>query len=515
MATNDKRSAVVIGAGLGGLCCGAFLARHGVPVTIVEQLGRPGGYARSFERADGRFVFEISLHGTSINNNAGARILDRLGVLDKIELVQLPEIYRLKSPELDIAVPQRDPEAYIAALTEQFPDEAQGIRGFVQHLIHVADEAERYLELAEGYDLSRFPVEFAELWEIRDKTLADLLDGYVSDPSVREALAGLWSYYGLPPSRLSAFYYASTTGQYLKKGSFYIKPRSQALSDTLAEVVEGAGGRIVYEAMAKEILVSDGAVTGVRLADGRVLPASAVVSNASAITTFTKLLPGGVLPSEYRERVSTYRPSISTFMVWLGLNTELRGEVDAYSTHVMTGAGPDAEYEASLTGDVEHSGFSVTVYDNAFEGYSRPGTSTVMLFCQSGWEPWQKFEDDYVTGNRAAYEEEKERWSESLIRRAEELVIPGLSSMIEVKVTSSPLTNRAFTGNPQGAIYGFEQSMDNAYMTRIRNETPLKGLYLAGAWGNPGGGFVGALSSGEEAFTAIVKSWAQEQSGAR
>jgi len=75
---------VVIGAGLGGLCCGAYLARQGIPVTLVEQPSIPGGYATAFDR--GRFTFEVSLHGTSINNNATARILDNVGVLKKLQL---------------------------------------------------------------------------------------------------------------------------------------------------------------------------------------------------------------------------------------------------------------------------------------------------------------------------------------------------------------------------------------------------------------------------------------------
>ena len=66
---------VVIGAGLGGLVCAAYLAKQGVPVTVVEQHSIPGGYATSFERAGGKFTFEVSLHGTSINSNAPARIL--------------------------------------------------------------------------------------------------------------------------------------------------------------------------------------------------------------------------------------------------------------------------------------------------------------------------------------------------------------------------------------------------------------------------------------------------------
>ena len=81
MGSESDYPTVVIGAGLGGLVCGAYLARQGVPVTVVEQHSIPGGYATSFDRAGGKFNFEVSLHGTSINNNGAARILDDIGIL--------------------------------------------------------------------------------------------------------------------------------------------------------------------------------------------------------------------------------------------------------------------------------------------------------------------------------------------------------------------------------------------------------------------------------------------------
>ena len=111
MESASNYPTVIIGAGLGGLVCGAYLARQGIPVTIVEQHSIPGGYATAFDRAGGKFTFDVSLHGTSIHNNGAARILKDIDVLDKIDLVELPEVYRLKTPTLDISVPQKDPEA--------------------------------------------------------------------------------------------------------------------------------------------------------------------------------------------------------------------------------------------------------------------------------------------------------------------------------------------------------------------------------------------------------------------
>jgi len=125
----------------------------------------------------------------------------------------------------------------------------------------------------------------------------------------------------------------------------------------------------------------------------------------------------------------------------------------------------------------------------------------------SGYEPWRRFEADYLAGRKGAYREEKDRITKELIDQAERLVIPGLRSMIEVKVAATPLTNIRYTNNPEGAIYGYEQSLDNAYMNRIKSTTPFKGLYLASPWGGGGGGYQPCLGSGFKAFKDFLKDW--------
>ena len=151
--------------------------------------------------------------------------------------------------------------------------------------------------------------------------------------------------------------------------------------------------------------------------------------------------------------------------------------------------------------------FRMSFYDNIYEGYSTPGTSTLRILCLSAYEPWRRFETDYRAGRTKAYYREKKRWTDSILNRVEE-VIPGISSMLEVKEAATPLTNWRFTRNTEGAIYGFEQSVENAYINRIDNRTPIKGLYLASAWSSPGGGFSGVLVGGQMAFRKIMEDWA-------
>ncbi len=501
---------VVIGAGLGGLCCGALLAKEGIPLTVLEKHDIPGGYATAFDRAGGKFRFEVSLEGTAIEDGCAGRMLRHLGINDKLQWIALPDVFRVRAGDKDILFPQRDPEGFIRELARGFPQEAKGVRGFVQEVLDIYEETHSYgarSKFLKTVLKPIFPLEYPKMWSVRNKTLADLLDAHVKDRTMKEVLSAMWPYYGLPPSKLSGFYYAVATGGYLKHGSYYIKDRSQALSDSLVEVIEAAGGKVLLETEATRILMREGAVSGVRTASGEVFPARAVVSNASALHTFQDMLPSGATSREYLQKLSSYRPSISCFIVWLGLNHELRGTVPWYSTGVGSGRGAEADYLSCIRGEVEKCSFGVTLYDTLYQGYSSPGTSTLTILCLSGYDPWRKFEADYRAGNKTAYQMEKDRWTDILIRRTEEHLIPGLRSMIEVKEAGTPLTCWRYTGNTDGAIYGFEQSMDNAFMNRIHNRTPVRGLYLASAWGNPGGGYGGVLRAGRQAFEQIMEDW--------
>ncbi len=383
-------------------------------------------------------------------------------------------------------------------------------------MLGILDEAMKPFDQDSWWDRLTFPLTHRKMWGIRNKTLADVLDEHVHDASVRSILSTFWPYYGLPPSRLSGFYYCIATAAYMRFGGHYIKERSQDLSDALLESIEGNGGQVLLGTEVTGITLKDGAVTGVTLQDGSALDAKAVISNASVPGTMQMLAEAsarGDYPeeaAEYLERIATYRPALSTFVVWLGLNQEIRGRIEGYEIFVDQSHDPEQAYQASLACDPTGNSLGVTVYDNAFEGYSQPGTSTVAVLMLSGYEPWRRFEADYFAGRKDDYRREKDRIAQALIERAEQLVIPGLNSMIEVMEAATPLTNVRYTRNPEGSIYGYEQSLANSFMTRLPITTPFRGLYLASAWSNPGGGYEPCLGSGVSAVNALMRDWEVE-----
>ncbi|HOV86296.1 MAG TPA: NAD(P)/FAD-dependent oxidoreductase [Syntrophobacteraceae bacterium] len=496
---------VVIGAGLGGLSAAALLARNGFPVTLVEQHEKPGGYATTFDRAGGKFTFDVSLHLVSGAKNWLGPIFEGTGIRDKIQMVQLPELCRIVAPHHDFLWPNH-PDAAIDALIELFPTEALGIRGFFAQMLGLADEIMVPFSPDSILDRVFFPLTHKRMWALRNKTLAEVLDAHVRDPQLRGLLSAYWGYYGLPPSRLSGFLYTVATGSFLRFGAHYIKRRSQDLSDALLEAVETAGGKVLLETEAVGIEMRGGKIAGVRLEGGTLLPAGAVISNAGVPST-VKMLPSGALPGDYLRKLEGYRPSLSTFCVWLGLNGEIRDRVKGYEVFVLRDYDPERAFRASLVCDPAAGSLAVTLYDNCYPGYSRPGTSTVSILMSCAYEPWRRFEADYFAGRKDAYRKEKERIARVLVEETERRVIPGLTSMIEVMEASTPLTNLRYTRNPEGAVYGYEQTLSNSFMTRLDNRTPLKGLYFASAWTFPGGGYEPCLESGARAYRALVTDW--------
>ena len=476
---------VIIGAGLGGLISGAYLARAGFPVTVLEQHAVPGGYASAFDRGD--FTFDVSLHATVVEGAVPQKILTELGLWDRIELAHAPELRRIVADGYDVTLPARDPDGVKAALSQAFPTERQGIHGFYSEMVQVIEE------MNQGRRSSN-----SMMQQLSKISLAQWMDRQVSRPEVKACMSVFSGYYGVEPDRINALFYAIATGEYLVHGGQYYKSRSQDFSDLLAGAIEGGGGQMVYNTRAREIRRDKkGAVTAVVDDRGIAHPARAVVANCPVPTLVGELLPRQAFSRDFLTAVDRRNPSLASFIVWLGLDRPVSGIGD-YEIDFL-GDGRLIPGRRPGQGDPARAKFSLNLYDNLYPDYSAPGKSTLSLVCLADYAPWKRYEADYFQGRKAAYNKEKDRIAEALVRRVEKQLIFGLSERIEVMEAATPLTNVFYTGNPGGAIYGYDRDLPP-----LGVKTPVPGLYLAGSWAN-GGGYTPAMMGGREAAGALIR----------
>lgn len=501
--------AVIIGSGLGGLSCGAAFARQGFKPLVLEQHYVPGGYASTFKRPGG-FVFDVSLHSTVVEERNGIHnLIPGFPEIKDVEFIPHPSLYRAIFPDYDYRVPQKNLKKYIQMLVGYFPEEKQGIQGIFEDMSGLAGDIDRYQQAGGQIDMNTFPEEFPYLFKTFNLTWGAMLDKRVKNPKLKAIISSLWGYYGLPPSKLSCFYYALPTIGYLQEGGYYPKGRSQKMSDAFVKFIEDHGGTVKLKTRVEKILTKNHTAYGVKVEDGTEYKAKAVVSNANAFDTFLTMMDEKDYLKDYLADFDKYSVSLSCFQVFLGLKKDLVREVGIKDSEIFYASGydDDAAYKAFLQADVENSGYGMMLYDNVYKGYSPEGKNTVNILVLQGYDHWEKYEADYRKGNKKEYKAEKERMADILIKKVEETVLPGLSEAIEVKEVGTPLTNWRYTRNYRGAIYGWDQTMNNTGPNRVPHTTPIESLYLAGAWTQPGHGYGAVVPSGLMCFGEIMKKW--------
>jgi phytoene dehydrogenase-like protein len=509
LSDSDQFDAIIIGSGLGGLSCAAAFARQNFKVLVLEQHHKPGGYATTFKRPGG-FVFDVSLHSTGAGERDGIRnLMNGFPEITEVRFAEHPNLYRTIFPEHDITVANRDLPGYIAQLTRLFPEEEEGIKGIMEDMEGTSRDVEKISAAQGEVNMANFPKEYPYLFKTFSKTWGQVLDMRIKDPKLKAIISAQWGYYGLPPSKLASFYYAIPAYGYLADGGFYPIGKSQKMSDAFVRFIEKKGGKIQLRTRVDKILTKDHEAYGVQTADGLTFKGKVIVSNANAIDTLGKMLDEGDHLATLHTKMKKLSISFSSFLVFLGLNKDLIRETGIEDSEIFyyPGYDMDAEYEEILKADMTNPSFGLSLNDNIYQGYSPPGKNTVCILALQGYDHWEKYAEDYWAGNKSAYRKEKERMADILIQTVEKSLLPGLSKAIEIKEIGTPLTNIRYTGHPRGAIYGWNQTLDNTGPRRFPARTPIKNLFLSGAWTFPGHGYGAVLGSGLMCFAEIMKDW--------
>lgn len=491
---------VIIGAGNGGLTSALTLSKAGCRVLLLERHNVPGGCATSFVR--GRFEFEVALHqlsGMGSQEKPGPlrAVLSELGVMDKLEFVEIKNLYRVVLPgEFDITL-ESDRNLLTRTLQDRFPKERDNIPRFFDLVYGLSWQMIQGLFFHDP-EISRdkYPLYF----KYALKNTQDILDEFFEDSVLKAVLGIYWSYIGIPPRALPFSEFAIMLFGYIEFKPYHLKGGSQTLSNALLNEYVDCGGEVRFNCGAKKIIVAAGRVSGVMTDDGNTISCDYVVSNASTLHTYIELIDRQHVPPGQMEQFKSASIGPSAFTLYVGLDCdpEELGIVET-TNFIGTTLDMDAAFEQWKT--METPAVSLlTCYDVSDPDFSPPGSCQVALVALQYADPWYAIPPHQ-------YVDAKYRYAEGMLALAEK-VFPGFRDHIEEMEVSTPLTHLRYLGHPGGAIYGFDQyAKDNALFQSPRSS--IKGLYFAGAWAGSGG-FQPTLTSGRSAGRAILKSMRQQ-----
>ncbi len=490
---------IIIGAGVGGLFSALELAVKGKKVLLLERQPVPGGVVTGFKRKG--FTFEASAHIVDALAQEGEvrQILDDAGVSQKINFIPMQEFGRVIYPEHNLLI-KADLDNLKSLLKEKFPHEQAGIDIFFRQIASFYRQFDSFSNwpLPIWLKLGLSPVLFPAIIKTSCVTLEQFITKKIKDKKLRALICTIWAFIGQPPSQLSAFYFLIVLrGCWLEKTA-YVQGGFSQIFKAMVERIRESGSEVKFNTTVAKIITQGKTVKGVVTDKGEEYLAKAVISNANAIDTLTKYIDQVALRKEYSAKLAQMEKSISAVTVYLGLDVSAKTlGLDCPLMSINESYDHDENFQRSLVGDYHKCNLALIDHSQLDPGLAPGGKSAISIMTLDSYANWQGLSPE-------EYKKKKQQVGQIIVSRLDKY-IPGISSHVEVLEVGTPLTMERFALLPEGAVYGYSQTIAQSSINRLSQDTAIKGFFLAGAWTKPGCGVHGCVVSGKDAAGLALK----------
>lgn len=503
----DAWDAVIVGSGHNALVAGAFLARDGWRVLVLEEHDRPGGLVRTEELTLPGFKHDVyaSAHPLFTAGPAYAALAPELTELG-LEYRQPRYWSGVATPE-GSAVLSTDPGENLAEAERlgDGPAFAALLKDFEPHVGPVFELLGAELSSRESARTIKKLFEdrgFAQLFTL---TARDLLTQTFTSPVLKAALAPWALHLGRGPDEANSGLWVllcqialGMAGMPTPAGG------SERLVQVLAELITKHGGTVRTGTKVERILLKDGHARGVRLTDGEVVHARrAVLASVNPDQLYLELLADEqVVPPTIRAQAGRYRYGRGCFVLHLALS-----EPPRFDDERLHGAG-----EPHLTGGLDALSRSVNeatrgllpaeptvafdVPSNVDSSRAPAGKATARLQLLDvpthprGDAAGEIDADGWTPGVKAAF---ADRVLAQVARYAPN--VPG--SVLGMHLVAPDDLARANRNCGPGDPFGGSHDLAQSYLFRPlpgqpSHRTPVPGLWMLGAATWPGHGVNGA-----------------------
>jgi phytoene desaturase len=477
----QKKQAVVIGGGLGGLAVALRLAAQGWAVTVCEQSATLGGKMNLWQERGFRFDTGPSLITmpwifAELFAAAGSDIKEHLEVVPV-------------HPISEYIYPDSTRFTYSASLPDWLGTiknlDSRDIEGFLRFLKLGA----QLYEVSKETFLRRRPLDWPRVadasmlkhmpwrhgWGNYHRTVA----AHFHSPYLRQLYDRYPTYVGSSPYNSPATLAVIPYIEF-SFGGWYIKGGLYRIIESLADLAQKAGITLLTNSRVAKIECASGNVAAVQLADGARIPANVVVMNGDASCVPQILGGNGSNGLAQAER------SMSGFVLLLGVKRTMP-ELHHHAIYFS------ADYKREFVELFEARQFPTdpTIYVNA------PSRSDRSVVPGEG-------ETLFVMANAPA--NDTDDWNEDQVAEARRRIFARLRASgfpeIEDDIVVSDIWTPRKIGSrylmPGGAIYGtHSHGWKHAFLRPPNKDKKVRGLYYVGGSTHPGGGTPTVLLSAQ------------------
>jgi phytoene desaturase len=475
------KTAIVTGAGIGGLASGIRLAEKGYRTTIVEQAANTGGKISEFRESGFRFD-----RGPSLLTLPG--LIDELFLLcreDPSEFFNYSKLDKSCKYFWDdgcVINAWADQDKFMEEVRSQTGEQPDRLKKFFQKSKQLYDLTARSflfssLHKAENFKSREFLNTLLNSWKLdpfismhkrnsrwfRNKRIIQLFDRFATYNGSNP--------YKTPATLNIIAHLEHTLGSYFPAKGMY------DIAASLTSLAERQGVKFMMNTKVRQIVIEDGVARGINT-DDSFMPADIIVSNLDVNLLYRDLMPSGDIPAG----LTKDQRSTSALIFFWGINTTT--QLDLHN--VLFSENYKDEFTDLFDHRIIPSDPTVYIYISS---------KVVKSDAPSGSENWYVMinapeNSDRITGESIA------KARESIIARIDRVLGIEIEKSIIFERTLDPATIEKETGSYKGSLYGLSSNnMFSAFNRHPNFSRKYRNLYFTGGSVHPGGGIPLSLAS--------------------
>jgi phytoene desaturase len=479
-----KKSAAIIGAGIGGITTAIYLAKNGYDVSVFEKNSTAGGRCGQLIRDGHRFDLGATM---LMMPDIYREIFDSLGIrlFENNEINPLDNLYKIYFDNNEV----------IAFTTDKEKMKAQ------HEKIEPGSYAKSEKYVNDGYEIFQIGIHkligrnFSNIFQFttfRNLGMLIKLKTYISNyryvkkffrnTHLRMAYTFQNIYVGQSPFNSPALFSMVPAAE-LTEGSFFPKGGMYKIVENLLSEAKSSGVRFYYNMPAEEIKVNRKSAEGILFQDGTVFNADIIVANADLPYVYRKLLPDRAKS----RRLDRLKFSCSAICFHWGLD-KVYPELGHHSVFLSDGfrEGLDAIFKDKSVSD--NPSFYIHAPARTDPDAAPPNQDTLSFIVGSGHLDRKKKQN---------WEELKKSTRAALIRRLQKLGLEDIEEHIKFEICYTPESWENACNISRGSVFGSlaHNLLQMGYFRPHNQHSRYKNLYFVGGSTHPGNGIPNVLLS--------------------